>query len=269
MHWIPQGVGLWQGHCVSLRQVQYFVVSLLIPLDSFNYDGWGRLYPWDSLPINFLHSGQDCLPNTFSWGFLEIPALEWEHRTESENTTAWEKLESDTEDMELRSGLHGQLVGFKVSHFPSFSLQFSHLQKRGYNIHFQRCCKHLMKKYKSCKRDQNGRRFSTSVSWIRGMKCFSQVVFQRAVTLKVKVLVDQSCLTLWSPWTINHQTPLSMGFSSKKQVAIPSPGDLPDPGIKPGSPALRMDSLLSELPPKAQQQLYDPLTETMFKYQFK
>ena len=99
------------------------------------------------------------------------------------------------------------------------------------------------------------------------MKCFSQVIFQREVTLKVKVLGDQSCLTLCSPWTVNR--PLSMGFSSKKQVAIPSPGDLPDPGIKPGSPALRMDSLLSEIPPKAQQQLYGPLTETMFKYQFR
>ena len=29
-----------------------------------------------------------------------------------------------------------------------------------------------------------------------------------------------------------------------------SPGDLPDPGIKPGSPALQVDSLPSELPEK-------------------
>ena len=33
-------------------------------------------------------------------------------------------------------------------------------------------------------------------------------------------------------------------------VAIPSPGDLPDPGIEPRSPALQVDSLLSELPGK-------------------
>ena len=31
-------------------------------------------------------------------------------------------------------------------------------------------------------------------------------------------------------------------------VAIPSPGDLPDPGIEPGSPALQADSLSSEPP---------------------
>ena len=33
-------------------------------------------------------------------------------------------------------------------------------------------------------------------------------------------------------------------------VTFPSPGDLPDPGIKPGSPALQADSLPSELPGK-------------------
>ena len=33
-------------------------------------------------------------------------------------------------------------------------------------------------------------------------------------------------------------------------VCIPSPGDLSDPGIKPGSPALQADSLLADLPGK-------------------
>ena len=33
-------------------------------------------------------------------------------------------------------------------------------------------------------------------------------------------------------------------------VAIPSPGDLPDPGIEPGSPALQTNSLPSETPGK-------------------
>ena len=42
-----------------------------------------------------------------------------------------------------------------------------------------------------------------------------------------------------------------MGFSRQELwsgVPFPSPGDLPDPGIKPGSPALQADSLLSEPP---------------------
>ena len=45
-----------------------------------------------------------------------------------------------------------------------------------------------------------------------------------------------------TPWTVAHQAPLSMGFSGKNSgvggVPFPSPGDLPDPGIEPGSPAL-------------------------------
>ena len=52
-----------------------------------------------------------------------------------------------------------------------------------------------------------------------------------------------------TPWTAEHQTPLSMGFSRQEHwnvLPFPSSGDLPDPGIKPGSPELQADSLLSE-----------------------
>ena len=41
-----------------------------------------------------------------------------------------------------------------------------------------------------------------------------------------------------------------MGFSRQEYwsgLPFPSPGDLSNPGIKPGSPALQVDSLLSEL----------------------
>ena len=47
-------------------------------------------------------------------------------------------------------------------------------------------------------------------------------------------------------WTIAHQAPLSMGFSRQEYwsgLPFPSPGDLPDPGIKPEFPALQADSL--------------------------
>ena len=63
------------------------------------------------------------------------------------------------------------------------------------------------------------------------------------------MLVAQLCLTLYHPMTVAHQAPLSMEFSRQKYwsgLLCPSPEDLPDPGIKPGSPALRADSLLSE-----------------------
>ena len=46
-----------------------------------------------------------------------------------------------------------------------------------------------------------------------------------------------------------HQAPLSMGFSRQEYwsgLPFPSPGDLPDPGIEPRSPALQADALTSE-----------------------
>ena len=51
-------------------------------------------------------------------------------------------------------------------------------------------------------------------------------------------------------WTAAHQAPLSIGFSRQEYwsgLPFPSPGDLPDPGIEPGSPALQADSLPTEL----------------------
>ena len=56
-----------------------------------------------------------------------------------------------------------------------------------------------------------------------------------------------------TPWTVAHQAPLSMGFSSQEDWSgfpFPSPGDLLDPGIKPRSPALQARSLPSEPPRK-------------------
>ena len=58
--------------------------------------------------------------------------------------------------------------------------------------------------------------------------------------------VAESCLTLATPWTIGHQAVLSMGFPRQEYgsgLPFPSPRDLPDPGIKPMSPAWQVDSL--------------------------
>ena len=54
-------------------------------------------------------------------------------------------------------------------------------------------------------------------------------------------------------WTVAHQAPLSMGFSRQEYwsgLPCPAPGDLPNPGIEPRSPALQVDSLTSEPPEK-------------------
>ena len=54
-------------------------------------------------------------------------------------------------------------------------------------------------------------------------------------------------------WTISHQAPLSMGFSRQEYWSVlpfPSPEDLLDPEIEPGSPTLQADSLLPDPPGK-------------------
>ena len=54
-------------------------------------------------------------------------------------------------------------------------------------------------------------------------------------------LVAKLCPTLATPWTVAHRAPLSMGFPGQEYwsgLPFPSPGDLPDPGAKPESPAL-------------------------------
>ena len=56
-----------------------------------------------------------------------------------------------------------------------------------------------------------------------------------------------------TPWTVVHQVLLSMEFSRQEYWSgfpFPSPGDLPNLGIKPRSPALQADSLPSKPPGK-------------------
>ena len=74
-----------------------------------------------------------------------------------------------------------------------------------------------------------------------------------AYIYKVKVKLLSPVQFFASPWTVAYQTPPSMEFSRQEYwsgLPFPSPEDLPDPRIKPGSPALWADSLLSEPPGK-------------------
>ena len=57
-------------------------------------------------------------------------------------------------------------------------------------------------------------------------------------------------------WTVAYQASPSMGFSSQEYwsgLPLPSPGDLPNPGIEPRSPTLEADALTSEPPGKPYQ----------------
>ena len=71
--------------------------------------------------------------------------------------------------------------------------------------------------------------------------------------MKVKVKSLNHVRLFVTPWTVAYQAPPSMGFSRQEcwsGLPFPSPGDLPDPGIEPGSSALQADSLPSEPPGK-------------------
>ena len=60
------------------------------------------------------------------------------------------------------------------------------------------------------------------------------------VTCSCPLPLSCSCVRLFAtPWTVACQAPLSMGFSRQEYwsgLPFPSPGHLPDTGIKPGTP---------------------------------
>ena len=59
-----------------------------------------------------------------------------------------------------------------------------------------------------------------------------------------------------TPWTVDYQDSLSMGFSRQEYwsgLSLPAPGDLPSPGMEPMSPALAGRSFATEPPGKSPQ----------------
>ena len=70
--------------------------------------------------------------------------------------------------------------------------------------------------------------------------------FSNAWKWKVKVKSLSHFWLLATPWTAAYQAPPTMGFSRQEYwcgLLFPSPGAFPNPGIKPTSPALQVDSL--------------------------
>ena len=65
---------------------------------------------------------------------------------------------------------------------------------------------------------------------------------------------SRSVVSVCNACSVAHQTPLSMGFSRQEYLSgwpFSSPGDLPNPGVESGSPALQADPSPSELPGKS------------------
>ena len=72
---------------------------------------------------------------------------------------------------------------------------------------------------------------------------------QKTLNSQVKVKSLSRVRLFATPWMVAYQAPRSMGFSRQEYwsgLPFSSPGDLPNPGIKPRSPALQTDALLSE-----------------------
>ena len=90
---------------------------------------------------------------------------------------------------------------------------------------------------------------------IQVLKLFCSFFIERIKRKKKKM---ESLSRVWlfaTPWTVAYQAPPSMGFSRQEYlsgVPFPSPGDLPDPGIKPRFHKLWADTLPSEPPGKPQ-----------------
>ena len=73
-------------------------------------------------------------------------------------------------------------------------------------------------------------------------------------TLERKVKLLSHARLFVTPRTVAYQAPPSMGFLRQEYwsgLPFPSPGDLPDTGIEPGSSAVQADALSSESPGKS------------------
>ena len=95
---------------------------------------------------------------------------------------------------------------------------------------------------KHCLLWQRNRKVKMGPKWLRTLE-----------TVRVRVKLLSRVRLFATPWTVAYQAPPTMGFSRQEYwsgLPFPSPGDLPDPGIKPRSPTLQADALISEPPGK-------------------
>ena len=76
-------------------------------------------------------------------------------------------------------------------------------------------------------------------------------IYNTGADIKVKVKPLSRVRLFATSWTVDYQAPPSMEFSRQEYwsgLPFSSPGDLPNPGIEPRSPALQADALPSEPP---------------------
>ena len=83
---------------------------------------------------------------------------------------------------------------------------------------------------------------SASLAWVMGPLCGGPSSWRLFFLLSCSIMSNSSV----TPWTVVYQAPPSMGLFRKEYwsgMPFPTPGDLPEPGIEPASPALQADSL--------------------------
>ena len=137
--------------------------------------------------------------------------------------------------------------------FPGGSVERSCLQKRKEELARQ-CRRYRFERPRATDTEpvlqRGNHNYWTHVPQILKLTCPMAMLCSK----RVKSL---SCVRLFvTPWTVTHQASLSMGFSRQESwsgLPFLSPGDLPDPGIEPGSPVLQADTLTSEPPGKPPQ----------------
>ena len=105
-------------------------------------------------------------------------------------------------------------------------------------------------------------------TWIQSLSAMTDKSITKNVRKRIwsKVKLLSHVWLSVTPWTVAHQAPPSMGFSRQEYwsgLPFPSPGDLPDPGIKPRCPAFQADALTSE-PPGKPLRGYDQWTNMRF-----
>ena len=93
-------------------------------------------------------------------------------------------------------------------------------------------------------------------AWLAAVHRVAKSLGHNLATTTKRQKAKHSLSRVWlfaTPWTVAYQAPPSMGSSRQEDwsgLPFPSPGDLTNPGIELGSPALQADALPSELPGK-------------------
>ena len=144
------------------------------------------------------------------------------------------------------------------------ALQWVRCYFRGCNFNFQKSCKndqrialHLFCIFTSCVY------FSPfALSFYLSIISACQSVYREIFLNQLREYCSHHAPLLFYLkyyWTVAYQAPQSMEFSRQEYwsgLPFPSPGDLPNPGIEPGSPALQAKALPSEPPGKPEFKKY-------------